>query len=102
MRLSEAAGLIKDDVSLEHEHSHIIFKVHPWRRLKTKGSDRIVPLAGEALKYSRVSVVRVFGPEFDLIYWSLCLIWFVILSGVFAMMQAPGFNCLSFNPFSLI
>jgi integrase len=53
MRLSEAAGLIKDDVSLEHEHSHIIFKVHPWRRLKTKGSDRIVPLAGEALKYSR-------------------------------------------------
>jgi integrase len=34
---------------LDHEHPHLILKVHPWRRLKTKGSERIVPLAGEAL-----------------------------------------------------
>jgi integrase len=49
MRLSEAAGLIKDDICLDHKHPHIVLKVHPWRRLKTKGSERIVPLAGEAL-----------------------------------------------------
>ena len=49
MRLSEAAGLIKDDVCLDHEYPHIVLKVHPWRRLKTKGSERIVPLAGQAL-----------------------------------------------------
>ena len=49
MRLSEAAGLIKDDVCLDHEHPHIVLKVHPWRRLKTKGSERIIPLAGHAL-----------------------------------------------------
>ena len=49
MRLSEAAGLIKDDLCLDHEHPHIILSVHPWRRLKTKASERAIPLVGEAL-----------------------------------------------------
>ena len=47
-----------------------------------------------------MSVVRVFGPDFNLIEWSFWLIWFVILSGIFAMTQAPGFNSLLFDPFS--
>jgi integrase len=49
MRLSEAAGLVKNDLCLDHKHPHIVLKVHPWRRLKTKGSERIVPLSGAAL-----------------------------------------------------
>jgi integrase len=49
MRLSEAIGLVKGDIHLDHKHPHLVLKVHPWRRLKTKGSERIVPLAGEAL-----------------------------------------------------
>ena len=53
MRLSESVGLVKDDLYLDHEYPHIVLKVHPWRRLKTKGSERIVPLAGEALWATR-------------------------------------------------
>lgn len=49
MRLSEAAGLIKADVVLEAQHPHIILRPHAWRRLKTKGSERIVPLVGASL-----------------------------------------------------
>ena len=53
MRLSEAAGLIEDDLGLDKEYPHIALKAHPWRRLKTRGSERIVPLAGEALWAAR-------------------------------------------------
>ena len=49
MRLSEAAGLHKEDIKLDNKHPHIVLKPHPWRRLKTKGSERIVPLVGSAL-----------------------------------------------------
>jgi len=48
MRLSEIVGLHKDDVVLDHEFSHIILKPHPWRRLKTRGSERFIPLVGSA------------------------------------------------------
>jgi integrase len=49
MRLSEAVGLHKDDVQINHKHPHLILKGHPWRRLKSKGSERIVLLAGKSL-----------------------------------------------------
>jgi integrase len=49
MRLGEAVGLSVDDVHLNHETPHINITPHPWRRLKTKGSERCVPLVGEAL-----------------------------------------------------
>ena len=39
MRLSEAAGLIKGDLCLDHKHSQLVLKVHIWRRQKTKGSE---------------------------------------------------------------
>ena len=48
MRLSEAVGLHKDDVVLDHEFPHIILKPHPWRRLKTRGSERFIPLVSSA------------------------------------------------------
>ena len=49
MRLSEAAGLHNGDINLDNKHPHIVLKAHPWRRLKTKGSERIIPLVGAAL-----------------------------------------------------
>ena len=49
MRLSEAAGLAMDDIILDAETPHIIIQPHPRRRLKTKGSARVVPLIGVAL-----------------------------------------------------
>ena len=46
MRLSEAAGLIVEDIKLDCPHPHILLRPHPWRRLKTQSSERIVPLVG--------------------------------------------------------
>ena len=53
MRLSEAVGLNKNDLKLDHEFSHIVLRPHPWRRLKTISSERIIPLAGTALWAAR-------------------------------------------------
>ena len=49
MRLSEAAGLANEDVVLDADIPHIIIRPHPWSRLKTKGSERTLPLVGFAL-----------------------------------------------------
>ena len=49
MRLSEAAGLSKDDVYLDEGVPYVDIKPHPWRRLKTAGSQRKVPLVGISL-----------------------------------------------------
>jgi len=50
MRLAEAAGLTREDI-LQDDDGSIFARVrpHPWRRLKTKGSERDVPLEGESL-----------------------------------------------------
>ena len=45
MRLGEAVGLSVDDIRLDDETPHINITPHPWRRLKTKGSERCVALA---------------------------------------------------------
>ncbi|MDA8676314.1 tyrosine-type recombinase/integrase [Alphaproteobacteria bacterium] len=49
MRLGEAVGLLKDDIILKHEVPHVRLIPHPWRRLKTKGSQRDIPLVGASL-----------------------------------------------------
>ena len=49
MRLSEAAGLHIDDIKLDEEVPHIDLKPHTWRSLKTKGSQRQIPLVGASL-----------------------------------------------------
>lgn len=49
MRLAEAAGMTREDFIRADDgsiYAHI--RPHPWRRLKTKGSERDVPLEGEA------------------------------------------------------
>ncbi len=49
MRLSEAAGLAREDILLDADIPHVIIRPHPWRRLKTKGSERMLPLVGASL-----------------------------------------------------
>ena len=49
MRLSEAAGLLTSDIILDTDIPHITLINHPWRRLKTKGSNRTIPLIGASL-----------------------------------------------------
>ena len=53
MRLSEAAGLHKDNIILDAETPHVVIQPQPWCRLKTKGSARVVPLIGVALWAAR-------------------------------------------------
>ena len=53
MRLGEAAGLVKEDMKVHHPIPHIDLKPHPWRSLKTKGSQRLIPLTKEALWASK-------------------------------------------------
>ena len=53
MRLGEAAGLLKEDIKLNDRIPHIDLKPHSWRSLKTKGSQRLIPLTKEALWASK-------------------------------------------------
>ena len=48
MRLGEAAGLHMDDIKLDEPIPCIDLKPHPWRSLKTRGSQRLIPLVGSA------------------------------------------------------
>ena len=50
MRLSEAVGLLVDDIKLDAKTPHITLQKHPWRPLKTASSQRDIPLIGSALK----------------------------------------------------
>jgi integrase len=49
MRLAEAAGLLVLDIKLDADVPHVALRKHPWRSLKTKGSERDIPLAGMSL-----------------------------------------------------
>jgi integrase len=49
MRLAEAVGLLRTDFQVKDGIPCVVIRPHPWRRLKTKNSERIVPLVGYAL-----------------------------------------------------
>ena len=49
MRLSEAVGLRREDLKLDHEVPHVALVPHPTRRLKTDSSERVIPLVGASL-----------------------------------------------------
>ncbi|MCA1338083.1 DUF6538 domain-containing protein [Pseudooceanicola marinus] len=65
MRLAEAAGLLKEDIC-RSEDGELVARVrpHPWRRLKTKGSERDVPLVGAAAWAAE----RVLASSIDSVY----------------------------------
>ena len=49
MRLSEALGLTKEDIHLTATSPYVDIRPQPWRRLKTRNSERQVPVVGQAL-----------------------------------------------------
>ena len=49
MRLSEALGLHFSDFQVNAEFPHLLVRPHPWRRLKTEESERVVPLVGVSI-----------------------------------------------------
>ena len=63
MRLSEAIGLSRDDIRLSDDTPHILIHPHPWRRLKTIGSKRKVPLIGSAL-WAAKRIISTSGSSF--------------------------------------
>lgn len=48
-RIGEVSGLGIDDIFLEHPIPHIYIRSRPWRSLKTRESERRVPVVGIAL-----------------------------------------------------
>lgn len=56
LRLSEALGLCVSDVVVDSDKPHLIIRPHPWRRLKTPSSERVVPLVGSALWAARKAI----------------------------------------------
>ena len=64
MRLGEAVGLAAEDVHLDDETPYRNLTPHPWRRLKTKGSERCIPLVGEALWAASRAIDRASGSSF--------------------------------------
>ena len=49
MRLAEAAGLHRDDIKLDCDIPFVRVQEHSWRRLKTRSSNRNIPLVGASL-----------------------------------------------------
>ncbi|MDA9165080.1 tyrosine-type recombinase/integrase [Alphaproteobacteria bacterium] len=49
MRLGEAVGLLKSDIKYNNIIPYIDLRPHPWRTLKTKNSQRCLPLVGASL-----------------------------------------------------
>ena len=49
MRLGEAVGLLKEDFHLNQEIAYVDVRPHAWRSLKTKGSQRRIPLVGASV-----------------------------------------------------
>ena len=56
MRLSEAAGLARKDIVLDADIPHVIIRPHLWGRLKTKGSEKTLPLVGCSLRTAKRAV----------------------------------------------
>ena len=56
MRLGEAVGLAKSDIVIHSAIPHINLTPHPWRRLKTKGSERSIPLVSASLWAAKQSL----------------------------------------------
>lgn len=48
-RVKELTGLMKEDIVLDHDIPHIIIRKNEIRSLKTKNSERVIPLVGASL-----------------------------------------------------
>lgn len=55
-RIGEVSGLGIDDVFLDAEIPHVYFRDRPWRTLKTRESERRVPVVGVALDALKAAI----------------------------------------------
>lgn len=53
----EIGGMDASDVFLDHAVPHIWIRNNPYRRVKTKGSERRIPLIGDALEAARAAKI---------------------------------------------
>jgi len=63
MRVSECIGLRTEDVELNGDIPHIKLQRNPFRRLKTKQSQRLIPLIGYALEAVKNQLINTPGSE---------------------------------------
>ena len=49
IRLDEGVGLLKSDINLDCDIPYIKLVPHAWRPLKTRSSNRVIPLVNESL-----------------------------------------------------
>ena len=61
LRLAEAEGVLKEDLLIESKMPFVSIRQHDWKRLKTSGSEREVPLVGASLW----AVKRILAAECD-------------------------------------
>ena len=59
--MSEAVGLIKEDIVIDDGVPYINVRAHTWRPLKTAASERIVPLVGMSAWSARRLLSQVEG-----------------------------------------
>ena len=64
-RIAEVTGLFVSDVLLTDRIPHLVIQEHPHRRLKTRGSSRLVPLVGGALSAAEEAIKDLDGKEPD-------------------------------------
>ena len=64
LRLSEAVGLHRGDLVLDHDFPHLIIQTHPWRSLKTAASERKVPLVGASMWAAQRIISQVASSPF--------------------------------------
>ena len=57
MRLGEAVGLLKSDIYLTNDIPYVNIRHHPWRSLKTIGSERKIPLVGGASLWAAKRII---------------------------------------------
>ena len=70
MRLGEACGLAKSDIVLDADTPHVRLRPHPWRRLKTDGSERQIPLVGASLWAAKRLMTQ--NPTVDIAFVRYC------------------------------
>ena len=61
MRLSEAAGLLREDIKIDSNIPYVDIRPNPWRRLKTSESQRKVPLVGYSIWAARQALEATKG-----------------------------------------
>ena len=61
MHLAEGAGLLKNDIILNADTSHISFQLHSWRPIKTSGSEESYRLQGGVSMWAANRLSRAFS-----------------------------------------